>query len=153
MTTDQIRTYIYIHFWGFTLEGYASFYNDLSFKTNSNSYCLSVSVDCCAGNKFVLYCKNLDWCLVYSSFDDTGGTSAIVGAILAGSSSDNDTWRSIGCRSSNRSLNILAMNIWMYPKSSDTFTTLVFHCFVRWLYFLVCLASLFLFVAVALLTW
>ena len=38
---------------------------------------------------------NLDLCLINNSFEDTGGTWAIVGAILAGSSSDNETNMSI----------------------------------------------------------
>ena len=72
------------------------------------------SVDCFAENKSVLHFENLVWCLRNNSIEDTGGTWVMVGAILAGSSSDIEMWRSIGLVSSILRLNIFAMMIGIY---------------------------------------
>ena len=57
-------------------------------------------------------------------------TCAIVGAILAGSSSDKEIWRSIGLLPSILCLKIFAIKIGIHLKSLETLTTLVFHSMV-----------------------
>ena len=68
----------------------------VKFLPQKTYHSLLVSVVCFAENKSVLHFENLDWCLRNNSLEDTGGTWAMVGAILAGSSSDIEMWRAIG---------------------------------------------------------
>ena len=89
-----------------------------------------------------------------NSVEDTGGACAMVGAILAGSSSDKLTGCVTVLVSTSLLWRILAISIGIYPKLFSSFTILAFHALVHWLYFLVtiCLSPLLL-LACPRLTW
>ena len=72
------------------------------------------SIDCFAENKSIVHFKNLVWCLRNNSLKDMGETWAMVGTILAGSSSDIEMQQSIGLVSSVLCLNIFAIMIGIY---------------------------------------
>lgn len=90
---------------------YVQRYSTGKFAVYDNYHSLLLCVDCFAENKSFLHFENLDWCLRNNSFEDGGGTCAIVGAILAGSSSDKEIWRSTGPLSSILRLKIFAIKI------------------------------------------
>ena len=96
------------------------------------------SIDCFAENKSVVHFKNLVWCLRNNSLKDTSGTWAMVGTILARSSSDIEMY--------------LCHHDWDIMKVFGDLHHFVFHSFLIWLYFLVCRASPLSFTEMGLLT-